>query len=43
MLRTMTFDDMVMSMCPWISAPHSPTMVLFEPMVTVSAGSTPLT
>ena len=43
MLRTMTFDELVRSMWPWISAPHSPTMVLFEPIVTVSAESTPLT
>src|SRR5262245_11789316 len=43
MLRTMTFDDPRMSMCPWISAPHSPTMVLFDPMRIDPFGSTPVT
>src|SRR5206468_3365248 len=33
MLRTMTLDARPTSMWPWSSAPHRPTMVLFEPML----------
>src|SRR5438477_9038993 len=39
----MTFDEPLISRCPWISAPHTPTMVLFDPTRTLPADRAPLT
>src|SRR4051812_41897094 len=43
MLRTMTLLDPLISRCPCSSAPHTPMMVLFEPIRTLPAASAPWT
>src|SRR5215831_14192028 len=43
MLRRMTLTEPDISRWPWISAPHWPTMVLFEPTLILPAASLPVT